>query len=224
MEDIKKLKLDTETRKLVSSYINKPQGKIHNYFPKYYEKYLEYYKKNITISEINDNHVSQHPFYISARKTSKTHFNIDSKLDDEQKYKDIMNKFPPGMELLYTGVKPSHELSIHSKESYDSDCFTLFSLNEIIDRSENYKYFLDIGMKYAGMGHVLILSYEPYVQQFFFRNDGGSNGYDCEANYKFYSNFKPLSDMNKHEPHFIYKKYTIHKLYSWENIFKVLTN
>jgi len=67
--------------------------------------------------------------------------------------------------------------------------WTIMSLNKVL---ENYKQYcedgqnnvFDIAFKYAGMGHIVVLSCDLSTHLLFKRPDGGSNGYDREANYK----------------------------------------
>lgn len=43
---------------------------------------------------------------------------------------------------------------------------------------------VDVGVAYAGMGHVRVLSYDPWTEDDVFETlDGGANGYDREANF-----------------------------------------
>lgn len=75
-------------------------------------------------------------------------------------------------------------------------CF--FSVKEIDSMMKKHsdqtnKKMIDIALTYCGMGHVIILSYIPNTDKFFFRQDGGANGYEREDNYDRYENenFKP---------------------------------
>ena len=53
-------------------------------------------------------------------------------------------------------------------------------LDDIIERSKIYTKILDLAVIYCGMGHVIVLSMDKNTQQFFFRPDGGSSGYERE--------------------------------------------
>lgn len=74
-----------------------------------------------------------------------------------------------------------------NKEIYLGD-WTIFSLKEAIEQYKDYcqkgqtKVF-NFAYKYMGMGHVQVLSCDLESHLLFFRNDGGSNGYDRLANY-----------------------------------------
>ena len=69
--------------------------------------------------------------------------------------------------------------------------WSFLSAKEIAERSESYKpKMLDIGVKYLGMGHVIVISYIPGTDRFFLRRDGGSNGWEREEYYNKYSDSK----------------------------------
>jgi hypothetical protein len=66
--------------------------------------------------------------------------------------------------------------------------------------------FLDIGMCYAGMGYCFVLAWHREEHKFFFRMDGGSNGFDVEYNYnKYIRNKIDFNECRK-------------KLMSWEQL------
>lgn len=79
--------------------------------------------------------------------------------------------------------------------------FTLMSLKRIYEDKDAYKGFIDIGIQYRGMGHVLVLSVDKKSGMLFIRPDGGSNGYEREMYYNYYSTITPSKD---------FKKYLIH--------------
>lgn len=80
--------------------------------------------------------------------------------------------------------------------------WTFLSLQNIIKMVENYKKddieSIDFAYKYLGMGHVKVAFYDPKNKSIFYRNDGGSNGYDRNDNYKNLVNFNNSSDLNKY--------------------------
>lgn len=82
---------------------------------------------------------------------------------------------------LYAQVLPSTTTELKY------DWWTLFSVEELVRRSDEYDDRLyDIGTLYMGMGHVLVLCYEPKTKMFFFHTDGGSNGYERYDNHQRY--------------------------------------
>ena len=65
--------------------------------------------------------------------------------------------------------------------------WTIMSLNDVIDRFKNLQEkkqerVFDIALRYAGMGHVDILSCDLKTHKLFMRHDGGSNGWERQAN------------------------------------------
>ena len=74
------------------------------------------------------------------------------------------------------------------KELYLGE-WTFFSLQKAIEIYKNYyingqKEIFDVCYKYEGLGHITVLSCDLKDHHLFFRPDGGSNGYDREANFK----------------------------------------
>jgi hypothetical protein len=49
----------------------------------------------------------------------------------------------------------------------------------------------DVAHRYLGLGHYLVLSHSSMLRCYFFRHDGGGNGYEEDANFRFYGNFVP---------------------------------
>ena len=79
------------------------------------------------------------------------------------------------------------------REVYIGD-WTIMSLNEALKQYKDYcskgqTNVFNIGYKYAGMGHIQVLSCNLYNNLLFKRGDGGSSGWDREYNYKKILNF-----------------------------------
>ena len=143
---------------------------------------LDYFKYNSKISEKNGNIVLNNPFFCS-------NCNLDFESTTtclDSKYILFFNKYPFSLKLkaIYNSVGSDREIAINN--------FTFFCLDDIIKRSDNYSYILDIGLTYMGMGHVKMLSMYKKNGNFFFRMDGGANGYERENNYNKYKNYKPV--------------------------------
>ena len=90
-------------------------------------------------------------------------------------------------------------------EYYYGEDWTLLSLNKIKSLYENYKKegqirAVDFAMIYAGMGHVIVTSYDPVSDKIYYRHSGGANGYEQDDNYKFSIKYIPketeLYDIN----------------------------
>ena len=145
-------------------------------------KTLEIFRQFAKVSEKNDSNVTQHPFFQS---NCKNNINLHTtELDTE--YLIFLNKYPIDLNLksVYTIVGELKEISIKD--------FTFLSLKEIKERADNFSHFLDLGLSYIGMGHVKVLSVSKKDGLFFFRNDGGSNGYEREDNYNKYKDYQPV--------------------------------
>ncbi len=72
----------------------------------------------------------------------------------------------------------------------------LKSLINLIERrnimlQEKNKNVVDFGIRYCGMGHCVICSYDPEDSKIFFRRDGGSNGYERVDNWNFIKSYTP---------------------------------
>ena len=72
-------------------------------------------------------------------------------------------------------------------------------LNSLINLKERLNIMLqegnlnivDFALRYVGMGHCIICSYDPSDGKIFFRRDGGSNGYERVDNWNFIKSYKP---------------------------------
>jgi hypothetical protein len=139
---------------------------------------------------------SNNPFYIV--NTDKT---IENVLVCKNLYKDVIKildrleewNLPIGYKIIwkYLGnpniiikdVKNIEDIRDKNKREYRN--FILFSLKELIIFRQYYaKYFLDLGLKYIGMGYVEVLSWCPIKKKCFIRIDGGSSIMDVENNMK----------------------------------------
>ena len=132
--------------------------------------------------------------YVSVRETvffqnQATHQFEEGNTPLPKKYITFMNKykFPIKMKLFWIILgNANDEIKSHS--------FTLMSLSQIEKDKGNYSGFIDIGIKYMGMGHIMVLSMDKETGKPFLRCDGGSSGYDREAHWKYYLGKKPSVD------------------------------
>ena len=71
------------------------------------------------------------------------------------------------------------------------DTFSFYKYSSIIKNYELFDLFIDIGYIYIGMGHLITFSKLKKKNLFFFRKDGGSNGFDIlfNDNYMNHINF-----------------------------------
>ena len=74
------------------------------------------------------------------------------------------------------------------KEIYIGE-WTIMSLKKSLSIYQDFcnngqNNVFDIGYRYIGLGHIELISCDLKTHLLFYRRDGGSNGYDREANYK----------------------------------------
>lgn len=115
------------------------------------------------------------------------------------KLKNIIALYGLPHELVTFYSKLSHDETIIVNEFHFN---TIDALNEAYQevydaklRNEEITATFNIGYKYTGMGNTCILVYDPRVQKYYFRHDGGSDGWDRERVYKFFegTDFDPRS-------------------------------
>ena len=105
-------------------------------------------------------------------------------------------------------------------------------LTEILERKNSYKYMYDIALKYHGLGWVVLISYHKTSGKFLFRMDGGSSGWDRQANYKKYENFNPINNeinnpINNQINNQIEKNasnYSYDTLYTFEQVMSIINS
>lgn len=83
------------------------------------------------------------------------------------------------------------------KQIITENGWTLFSIEQIFDRYKNNqdRLWIDIGLVYCGLGHVLTLRMDIRNGELFMQPDGGSNGYECEMYYNKYVDQIPNKNM-----------------------------
>lgn len=158
--------------------------KLMDSYEKSYDEVKQFLLDNC--SSINNLYSSEeHPFFYSKGETS-----IEDQLKENTKlnntYLDFMDKNNFNLKLKFLYLIINNE---NSEIQFKDFCFT--KLKDMVDSSENYKYFIDIGFKYYGMGHVMVLSLIKETGELIFRTDGGSNGYERLYNYEFYKDLNP---------------------------------
>lgn len=111
-------------------------------------------------------------------------------------------------------VDPLTQSIDHNKLDID---FIMYSMEKILSGIEytliNYKHsdIIDIGHLYRGMGHYCVLAWCSKINKYFFRYDGGSNGYEREHNELFFlTKFDPSDEKYKE------------KLINFENTIKMI--
>jgi hypothetical protein len=163
--------------------------------------------KKSTNSEVFD--ASTNPFFQPAQSTSLetppnvSVYNYDDFINIFNTYKDV--NFNKALLLLYiyTGSV--------QKQIITQNGWTLFSIEQIFDRYKNDKdrykndkdrykndkerLWIDIGIVYQGLGHVLTLRMDIRNGELFMQPDGGSNGYEREMYYNKYVEQVPNKSM-----------------------------
>ena len=83
------------------------------------------------------------------------------------------------------------------KQIITENGWTLFSIEQIFDRYKNDKdkLWIDIGIVYQGLGHVLTLRMDIRNGELFMQPDGGSNGYERDMYYHKYIDQVPNKSM-----------------------------
>lgn len=110
----------------------------------------------------------------------------------------------PQLSLYVYYYEISKNISIINYEENEIDHilndFYLIPLHYIKERNYNPKecYYTNIGLKYCGMGHYITLCYDKHFHKYFFKYDGGSNGFDQEDTYNSSLTFKDHTDYEKY--------------------------
>lgn len=123
---------------------------------------------------------TEHYIVVDPTVLSFEPLELQQETDVLKKFKELFQCTP--ISHIYSKVLPSASTELKY------DWWTLFSIDELVRRSAEYDgRFYDVGTMYVGMGHVMVLCYEPLTQMFFFHVDGGGNGYERYDNHKKYT-------------------------------------
>ncbi len=129
--------------------------------------------------------VDNHPFFLSFAKLDLNLANSKSQNNLNKEEIDFIhqNNFCTELKIIYDILGGKKEMQI-----YD---YTFFSLENIMSKSNNYNNFIDVALKYQGMGHVKVLAMCKNTSKFFIRDDGGSNSYERQNNFLKYKDYLP---------------------------------
>jgi hypothetical protein len=102
------------------------------------------------------------------------------------------NNIPSDMTRLYLLMGETDREMVYRKK------FTLFSVKEMqanvaLYESAGQSGICDVGLTYYGMGHVILLTLSRVDGTFFFRIDGGANGWEQEARWRTIINLDPVT-------------------------------
>ena len=113
---------------------------------------------------------------------------ITEEVNEEVKEKleelKVLYKIPEGLYDLLLKNKSLQTSIVFNDYYYSVEIYKIFELRE------QYPHFIDLFWRYMGLGHMELISMCTYTQKFFLRRGGGSNGFDREANYLEYKNYK----------------------------------
>jgi len=152
----------------------------------------------------SENTILEYPFF----DRSGTDVLTQSDSESSELLKSLTDKYnlPEKLVDLYKCVDDKTEIIYPTNENDSNVIF--FSLKQVGEFNEKYTNektingkqvlgqndWVDIGLKYCGLGNVYVFSWSKSLQKVFIRIDGGSNGYDRQYNYEFFMNpneFKP---------------------------------
>lgn len=146
---------------------------------------------NITFNNCNYNYQLSKPMWESNNMPCMIQSSSDKIIKDE-----FINKKLENIKLSDEIIKFYKLIGTINQEIYIND-WTFFSIQNILKMNENYKkdniHTIDFAYKYLGMGHVEVAFYNPKLESIYYRQDGGSNGYDRQINY---NNLKKINSNN----------------------------
>jgi len=149
---------------------------------------LEKRKQIVSVQELVKNSKLSDENYDSTKEPFFMKRENDDYLMNYKDLPEIPESLNRHMKIFYT------LLGNPDIEVYIGD-FTFMSLTKCLENYNDYckndqKSVFDIGFRYAGMGHIVVTSCDLNNHLLFERMDGGSSGYDREANYKELLNYK----------------------------------
>lgn len=146
------------------------------------KQFVDFLKINAKVSTSEDN-IYDNPFFMPTGAAEFKHENKDLSCCP------VLEKLPLELRIMYSCVGKDKEVTINN--------FTFLKLSKIEQFKNQYPTFIDVAVKYGGMGHVIVVA--VYDLKVFLRIDGGSNGYDRASNKKKYTNYVPTNCMSINE-------------------------
>jgi len=146
------------------------------------------------------NQILSHPFFM-ASPSDKTITNHIATLANDNNVVQVESILAE-VNLTNTDISKLYLLVGDPELDFVYQNTTFLSLQEIQKRFKVYQEndqvdILDIGITYHGMGHVNVLTYSPSRRAFFFRMDGGANGYERADYWKYIVNLDTSSLQDK---------------------------
>ena len=140
---------------------------------------------------------TQAPFFRKSIDSDKRQHNSENILNVENlnlidKFKSL--KLPKNIEDFFINN------NAYNSEIYLNN-YTFLSINKILElyefyNNDNIKNIIDLGFIYIGMGHIDVIYYNSKFNKIFFRNDGGSNGYDRLQHYNEMNEVSKIDNIN----------------------------
>ena len=136
----------------------------------------------------NDHSSICQPFFMqSQHKVNENGYNLEI-------VNNLLDKISLSNEL-----KIIYQIIGEVNVEYYFDNWILMSLNDVYKhytefKKQNQDRVISFALAYLGMGHVIMISYDPVTKKIYYRRDGGSNGWDRELNYKFIIKYVPQTN------------------------------
>ena len=107
--------------------------------------------------------------------------NEETHVNPRVERRSVTAPMPEELRLVYERYPDDTEFTDHFGWSFLSEREILKRRAVMVEAKQNR--IVDLGLSYAGMGHVYILSYDPESKCVFTSLDGGANGYDRRHNH-----------------------------------------
>jgi len=169
---------------------------INNNLPPYYNLMTNEFSEFIKHATFTKNDILDDAFYQQDYDNSVVivPFGNSDEISEVQKHCDVHKDIPIEIKLLYMYIADK------TVESNLGD-FTFMNFKEFVTfqnrNSQRKRSFIDIAIRYGGMGHIVVVSYSLIHKMYFMRHDGGSNGYECEENDIKYDTYIPNTENTK---------------------------
>ena len=183
-----------------------------DYFKKIYDKLFRKYGNKIHI-------------YLKKKEYNLKEFIYGiSRFTDQRVRKEYDNiitvlNLPNELEIIYKIIGLPNAILVLVKD--ERNILYLDKLEQVFQNKEAYSHFIHLGHIYLGMGHIIGIGYSKITKKYFFRRDGGANGYECADHYNNYKDMQPEQYFRMYTSIFDIFDYAY---YNIENILASLNN
>ena len=183
-----------------------------DYFKKIYDKLFRKYGNKIHI-------------YLKKKEYNLNEFIYGiSRFTDQRVRKEYDNiitvlNLPNELEIIYKIIGLPNAILVLVKD--ERNILYLDKLEQVFQNKEAYSHFIHLGHIYLGMGHIIGIGYSKITKKYFFRRDGGANGYECADHYNNYKDMQPEQYFRMYTSIFDIFDYAY---YNIENILASLNN